>query len=118
MCFPADVGPLSRRMTEWTSRLASWMATAATLCALAVAADDAADVKAAKPPLGQFLTVTSPIDDRMVARISNVAQKLQHQAVREQREAVLVLELSPGTSGFHHVQALSRALTSNQLSQV
>jgi membrane-bound serine protease (ClpP class) len=88
-------------------------------CAATAFAQEAAEEKpAAKPPLGQFLTVTSPLDDRGVARITNVAQKLQHQAAQEGREAVLVLEILPGTSPFHHVQALSRALTNSQLASV
>jgi membrane-bound serine protease (ClpP class) len=71
-----------------------------------------------RTPLGQFLTVDSPVDDRTLARVTNVAQTLAHQAAQEDREAVLVLEILPGTSPFHHVQAISRLLTSNSLAQV
>ena len=118
MALTADARRLCSQSTPRMRRWCSWLAATATLFSLSTAAENGADDKAAKGPIGQFLTVTSPIDDRVVARISNVAQKLQHQAVQEQREAILVLEIPAGTSGFHHVQALSRALTSNQLSQV
>jgi membrane-bound serine protease (ClpP class) len=91
-----------------------------TLLALlaAVAISFAEDAAPPRMPVGQFVSVTSPVDDRTIARISNLAQNLQHQAAQEDREAVLVLEIMPGTSPFHHVQALSRTLTSNQLAQV
>lgn len=69
-------------------------------------------------PVGKFLTIVSPIDDRVLLRVSNTAQQLQQQAAKEQRPAILVLEIAPGTSQFHHVQALSRLLTSSQFSQV
>jgi membrane-bound serine protease (ClpP class) len=69
-------------------------------------------------PIGKFLTIDSPIDDRTLLRVSNTAQQLQQQAAKEQRTAVLVLEITPGTSQFHHVQALSRLLTSSQFAQL
>jgi len=96
-------------------RASAGMLIAAFTVAAIHAADDAAP---AKLPVGQFLTIESPVNDRTVARVSNLAQNLQNQAAQEDREAVLVLEISPGTSPFHHVQALSRTLTSSQLAAV
>lgn len=80
-------------------------------------ADDAeADVT--KTPLGQFITVASPVDDIVFAKISNTAIKLQNQAVQEHRPAFLVLQIEPGTSQFHHVQGLAKFLTSAQITNV
>ncbi len=67
-----------------------------------------------KAPVGQFLTITSPIDDALTARVSNAANELLQRARREDRTGVLVLELKPGTSQLHQVQALARLLTSSQ----
>lgn len=69
-------------------------------------------------PLGRFLTLTSPIDDRMVSELNNLALELQSQATREDREAVLVLEIEPGSSRFGQVSDVARFLTSAQISRV
>ena len=61
------------------------------------------EVPLKKVPLGQFLTVTSPVDDAVFNRISTTALKLQQQASQEERPAVLVLQIDPGTSQFHSV---------------
>ncbi|MBI1346657.1 hypothetical protein GC163_10255 [bacterium] len=66
-------------------------------------------------PVGQFLTITSPIDDRVLARVSEVALDLEQRARREERPGILILEIRPGTSQYHQVHALARLLTSNQL---
>ena len=79
-------------------------------------ANDPAPAK--KFPVGQFLTVTSPVDDAVFARISSTSLKLQQQALQEDRPAVLVLQIEAGTSQFHHVQGLARFLTSSQLSNI
>lgn len=71
-----------------------------------------------KSPVGQFVTVSSPVDDAVFARISSAALKLQQKASQEDRPAVLVLQIEPGTSQFHHVQGLTKFLTSSQLSNV
>lgn len=81
-----------------------------------IAADEAAPAK--KVPAGQFITVTSPVDDVIFARISSIALKLQQKASQEDRPAVLVLQIEPGTSQFHHIQGLTKFLTSSQLSNV
>jgi membrane-bound serine protease (ClpP class) len=87
------------------------------LLSVHAADDDAAD-EAKKTPIGQFLTVSSPVDDLVAARISNAALKLQNQSAQEGRPAYLVLQIEPGTSQFHHVQGLSKFLTSAQISNV
>lgn len=71
-----------------------------------------------KTPIGQFVTVSSPIDDVVYAAVSSAAIKLQNQAVQEARPAILVLQIEPGTSQFHHAQGLAKFLTSAQIANV
>lgn len=71
-----------------------------------------------KAPLATFLTVTSPVEDVMSGRVKSAALALQHQAGQEQRRAVFVLEISPGSSEFHHIQGLAKFLTSAEMSSV
>lgn len=80
--------------------------------ATAVHADDAVQ------PIGQFLSLNSPLDDRALSVVQKVAQDLQQRAAEEKRTAVLVLEIPQGTTPFPHVQAMTRFLTSSQLSSV
>jgi len=81
-------------------------------------AQDAAAPQLTKRPNGRFVTVSSPIDDRMVSQLNNLALELQAQATREDREAVMVLEIEPGSSRFGQVSDLARFLTSAQISRV
>ena len=69
-------------------------------------------------PIGQFITVSSPIDDVMSSRLTNAALELQSRADREDRDAVLVLELTPGSSRFGQVSDLAKFLTSSNLSRL
>jgi membrane-bound serine protease (ClpP class) len=62
-------------------------------------------------PVGQFVTVSAPVDDVVFGRVSRAALALQTLARQEKRSAVLVLEVLPGTSQFHHVQGLAKFLT-------
>lgn len=78
-----------------------------------VFADDQPDALP-KGSVGQFLTIPSPIDDRVLARVSEVALELQQRAGQEDRQGILILELTPGTSQYHQVHALARLLTSAQ----
>lgn len=73
---------------------------------------------AQKTPIGQFVTVSSPVDDAVFSRVSNAAIKLQNQSAQEGRPAILILQLESGTSQFHHVQGLAKFLTSAQVSNV
>lgn len=67
---------------------------------------------------GRFLTVTSPIDDAMSSRVTNLALELQNQAVQEKRDVFLVLEISPGASKFGQVRDLAEFLTSTKVKNV
>lgn len=107
---------------DWLPRLLLSEKRLRTSCSLAVllcwvASSCLAQEGDAQPPaapIGQFLNVTSPIDDRVIARVSNVANDLLQKGRREQRTAILVLEIAPGTSQLHQAQALARLLTSSQ----
>lgn len=83
----------------------------------APAADVAASV-VTKRPIGKFFTVRSPIDDRTVSDLTNLALELNAQAVREDRDAVLVLEIEPGSSRFGQVSDIARFLTSSEISRL
>lgn len=81
-------------------------------------ADEIDQTAPGRAAFGRFVTVTSPIDDQVVSRINNRALELQGQAVRENRDAILVLEIQPGTSRFGQVSDVARLLTSPELSRV
>src|SRR6187200_295292 len=84
-------------------------------------AQDAAAPKAEKAkepdPISKMVTLTSPIDDRALGRVRTAGLALQNQAEQENRRAVLVLQIPPGSSEFHQVQGLARFLTSADLSK-
>ena len=84
----------------------------------AVAKEAPAQQEVAVQPLSRFLTLDSPIDDGVFARVSNAALELQSLALREDRPAFLFLEIPPGTSLFHQVQGLAKFLSSSKVSRV
>jgi membrane-bound serine protease (ClpP class) len=69
-------------------------------------------------PLGRFLSLASPVDDVVFGRVKNTALTLQNQARTEHRRAVLLLEITPGSSQFHQVQGLAKFLTSSEIADV
>jgi len=100
-----------------------WVALAALVGLLLVSgnsgycqeADAAAEPSAV---MAQFVTLTSPVDDVLFGKVKNAALELQSAAVREQQRAILILEITPGTSQFHQVHGLADFLTSASLSKV
>jgi len=98
--------------------LAAVLLAGLSLCGSVGLAGDADARKPVKRPIGRFITVTSPIDDRMVGRLNNLALELQSQAIREDREALLVLEIEPGSSRFGQVSDVARFLTSADINKV
>ncbi|HLQ46463.1 MAG TPA: NfeD family protein [Planctomycetaceae bacterium] len=84
------------------------------LGAVALLAEDPVDGKPAPPksPLAIYLSVGSPLSDAVQAKVLNAARKVQQQADQEGRPAVLILEISPGTSKFGQVRDLAKELTS------
>ncbi len=115
-------------MQRQSSKILCCLLTAIASCGgFAVAQDEPeakakAEAAAAAAPnaqrFGQFLTLTSPIGDSQVARVGNLAMELQAKAEREDREAVLILEIPPGASRFGQVSDLARKLTSANASRV
>lgn len=69
-------------------------------------------------PLARYLTVTSPVDDVVFGRVQNIALTLQSQARTQQRRAILVLEITPGSSPFHQVYGLATFLASVDVADV
>ena len=67
---------------------------------------------AKKTPLGRVVRLESPIDDSAIKAVRTAAVDLSARAENEGREAVLVLELQPGTSEFHNINGLTTALVS------
>lgn len=87
-------------------------------CATFCAGGSAAADESAAGPLGQFVTIRNPVTDGQVAEISNLAVRLQAQALREDRDAVLVLEIEPGATRFGQVRDIVTRLTSADASRV
>ena len=75
-------------------------------------AGDAPVVAANKSPLAVYLSVGSPINDSVQAKVLNAARKVQQQAEQESRPAILILEIGPGTSRFGAVRDLAKELAS------
>jgi membrane-bound serine protease (ClpP class) len=131
VCFVITANRLSDssafRAEAWLGRVGRRLLLAALSVLLALQsvstpgqdapAKPAADAPVAAPPAavaavaGQFVTVGSPVDDAVYGRVSRAALSLQTIARKEKRKAVLVLEVKPGTSQFHHVQGLAKFLT-------
>lgn len=77
-----------------------------------------ASAQAGPPAIGQFVTITSPVDDVVYRRVSNAALALQAEASQRGERGVLVLQIMPGASPFHQIQGLAKFLTSGQLNHV
>ncbi|MBS0205821.1 MAG: hypothetical protein JSS49_23205 [Planctomycetes bacterium] len=98
----------------WVGMLAAVLAIPFTSTQLLAADGDEAE----RTAVGQFITITSPVDDQVASRVTNAALKLQALAVQDGRPAFLVLQIEPGTSPFHHVLGLAKFLTSSKVSNV
>ncbi len=87
----------------------------------AVSSTDVADVpntEAVPKPFGQFLTVDGKVDDELISRVTSLTKEMQIKAFREKRQAILVLEISPGSSRQGQVHDLAKVLVSPELSNV
>jgi membrane-bound serine protease (ClpP class) len=98
--------------------LAALLLAGVSLFSAQLQAQEQPDAAVAQRPIGRFFTVRSPVDDRTVSDLTSLALELQAQATRDRREAVLILEIEPGSSRFGQVSDLARFLTSAQLSQI
>lgn len=70
------------------------------------------------PPPAKVLALSSPIDEGEAGRVQNVALQLQAAADKQDEQAVLVLEIPPGSSKFGAVRDLAVFLTSAQVARV
>lgn len=84
------------------------------------AAQDAGANGDAEPSttLARYITLTSPVDDVVFGHVQNTALTLQSQARSQHRHAMLILEITPGSSPFHQVQGLATFLTSVDIADV
>ena len=78
----------------------------------------APNAETVRKPFGQFLTVDGQVDDALISRVTSLTRELQTRAVREKRQAILVLEISPGSSRQGQVHDLAKVLVSPELSNV
>lgn len=81
------------------------------------AAEDAEEPAAVRTP-ARYVTLTSPIDDQLISWVRETGLELQRDALQQDRDAILILEITPGNSQFHHVYGLADFLTSTALSRV
>ncbi len=78
------------------------------------AVDEAPSIPAAVTRhVAAFVTLDGAITDQVTANVRQAALDLQTQGIQEQKQAFLVLELTPGISEFHHVYSLIDFLTSD-----
>ncbi|MEX1098525.1 MAG: NfeD family protein [Planctomycetales bacterium] len=100
----------------WGRRLIfAALAAAVPLCAPAWSQEAG---KPELPPPARLVRLTSPVNEVIKGRVRNVGIALQNEAVQRNREAVLILEITPGTSEFGTVLDIARFLTSAQMSRV
>ncbi|MEX0715689.1 MAG: NfeD family protein [Planctomycetaceae bacterium] len=78
----------------------------------------AQDAGQAGPPPARYLRLTSPVNDVLKGRVRNIGIELQNEALQRDREAVLILEIAPGTSEFGTVLDIAQFLTSPAVSRV
>jgi len=71
-----------------------------------------------RKPFGQFVTIGNQVDDQLVSQITNLTGELQTRAVREKRQAILVLEISAGSSRQGQIHDLAKVLISPELGNV
>lgn len=103
----------------------TWVRSAcAAVCAVALAlcaspqVAPAQDKEKSGPPPVRYLRLTSPVNEVIEGRVRNIGVALQNEAVQKDREAILILEITPGTSRFGTVLEIARFLTSNAISRV
>ena len=69
-------------------------------------------------PLVKYVTVVSPVNEVVAARVINAAIELQHQAEKQDRSATLVLEIEGGTSKFGQTLDLAKEIASARFARV
>lgn len=93
--------------------IVAWLSLFFAASGLQAAEETPAAVPAAADRnIGAFVTLQGTISDSVTASVRRTALELKAKALKENRQAFLVLELTPGTSEFHHVFALTEFLAS------
>ena len=77
-----------------------------------------ADAAGNAGPVGRFVSLPAPISESGIGLVSKALGSLQQRAVQENRSAVLVLQLPPGSSRFGAMRDLLQVLLSPQYAQV
>ncbi|MCH2210193.1 MAG: hypothetical protein MK110_02750 [Fuerstiella sp.] len=67
---------------------------------------------------GQFIELPGQISDKQITLVRNQLLELSRRAVREEKEAVMVLKLVPGASTVGNVTDLARVLIDDETSSV
>ena len=111
VCFPGL--RLRNRLWIMTLCLIVTGAIRTDLLTAPVQAAEEAPATAASKHIAAFVTLDGTITDRVTATVRRTALELQTQALQEQKQAFLVVELTPGISEFHHVYSLIDFLTSD-----
>ncbi|HEX6986128.1 MAG TPA: hypothetical protein VF170_12175, partial [Planctomycetaceae bacterium] len=106
------------RPGSWSRPAALAVFAALSVAGFAASAQEQERRRPADAPPAKVVGLASPIDEAAAGRVQNVAVRLQAEAERTGRQAVLVLEIPPGSSKFGAVRDLAQFLTSAQVSKV
>ncbi len=85
---------------------------------LALVVAGASSAAAEGEPMGARVVLPGTVGEVAAAQVMNVARRLQAEAVREDRPAILVLEIHQGTSRFGQIRDLAKELTGPDLNRV
>jgi membrane-bound serine protease (ClpP class) len=100
--------------SAWRGVEALWCLAFCALWGPFVAAQEDAAIEAEQAaPIGQFMTIPGSVDDVVMGKVNRAALALQSRAREERRKAVLVLEITAGSSPFHQVQGMARFLAND-----
>lgn len=79
-------------------------------------ADDQKGQKASA--IARIISIHSPVGDETLGQVRRTLLEIQDLALRENRQAYVILEIHPGTSPFHNCYALADFLTEKPLADV
>lgn len=103
---------------RFSDNLIHGLAATAIVFACAPAFAETEGDKSAPERFGQFLTLSAPINEAQIAKAGNLAVELNSRAERENKEAVLILQIPSGSSSFGQISDLTQRLTSADISRV
>ncbi|MCA9064063.1 MAG: hypothetical protein KDA96_13420, partial [Planctomycetaceae bacterium] len=110
------------RTRSWCRVLLSAVLFLSTLCSVGTVVaqeEPLIDEQAVQvTPFGRSFVLSSPVSDRSVSTLTNTLRQLQEQAMKENRQAYLILEIEPGASRFGQIIDVANQLTSPEFSSV